>query len=147
MAEISRFHSLRLGSFQLGISAMHKSRLGGIVIDCNSDDYERDVDFWSGALGLDAVREAEDPRYVDLRGDAARVGVLVQKVDHPSRVHLDIETDDCRAEVARLEALGAKQIADIRDWTVMEAPSGHRFCVVPADGGQLAADANQWNED
>ena len=124
---------------------MHKSRLGGIVIDCNSDDFERDVEFWSNALGLDAVPEAQDPRYVDLKGEAARIGVLMQKVNHPSRVHLDIETDDCRAEVARLEALGAKAIAEIRDWTVMEAPSGHRFCVVPANGEQLAGGANQWD--
>ena len=126
---------------------MHKSRLGGVVIDCNSNDYERDVAFWANALGMEAVREAEDPRYVDLVGDVAGIGVLLQQVDHPSRVHLDIETDDCSAEVSRLKALGAKQIADIRDWTVMEAPSGHRFCVVPADRGQLEANANQWDED
>jgi len=34
--------------------------------------------------------------------------IEVQKVEHPSRVHLDIETDDIQAEVRRLEALGAK---------------------------------------
>ncbi len=135
------------GLFQQRVTAMHKSRLGGIVIDCNSNDYERDVEFWSHALGLDAAHEVEDPRYVDLIGDAARIGVLLQKVDHPSRVHLGIETDDCAAEVARLEALGAEQITDIRDWTVMEAPSGHRFCVVPAARGQLASNANQWDDD
>ena len=125
---------------------MHKSRLGAIVIDCNSDDFDRDVEFWSNALGLDAVPEAQDPRYVDLKGEATSVGVLVQKVDHPSRVHLDIETNNCRAEVARLEVLGARQIAEIRDWTVKEAPSGHRFCVVPADDGHLATGANRWDD-
>jgi hypothetical protein len=56
--------------------------------------------------------------------------IEVQKVDHDSRVHLDIETDDIEAEVNRLEELGARRIADIRSWVVMEAPTGQRFCVV-----------------
>ena len=55
----------------------------------------------------------------------------MQKVDHPSRVHLDIEADDIEAEVRRLERLGAKRIDAIRSWVVLEAPTGHRFCVVP----------------
>ena len=36
--------------------------------------------------------------------------IEVQTVDHPSRVHLDIETDDIEAEVRRLEGLGAKTV-------------------------------------
>ena len=53
-------------------------------------------------------------------------------MEHPSRVHLDIESDDIPAEVARLEALGARKVAEIRTWVVMEAPTGHRFCVIRA---------------
>ena len=33
--------------------------------------------------------------------------VQIQRVDHESRVHLDIETDDIPAEVERLTKLGA----------------------------------------
>ena len=106
------------------------SRLGGIVIDCNSDDFERDVAFWAEALGLEARQEGEDPRYVDLIGDGGGIDVLVQKVEHHPRIHLDIAATDRVAEVERLKALGAVPVADIRNWTVMEAPSGHRFCVV-----------------
>jgi hypothetical protein len=54
----------------------------------------------------------------------------VQTVTHPSRVHLDIESTDVEAEVARLEALGARRVAQIHTWWVMEAPTGQRFCVV-----------------
>jgi hypothetical protein len=43
-------------------------------------------------------------------------------VSHPSRVHLDIESDDVDAEAARLEQLGAKRVEKIRTWWVMEAP-------------------------
>ena len=47
-------------------------------------------------------------------------------------MHLDIESDDIPAEVARLEKLGAKRVAEVRTWVVMEAPTGHRFCVIRA---------------
>jgi hypothetical protein len=59
-------------------------------------------------------------------------------------VHLDIETDDIEAEVRRLEKLGAQEVERIRDWVVMEAPTGHRFCVVPPQRSQFAAEANRW---
>ena len=49
---------------------------------------------------------------------------------HKSRVHLDIETDNIDAEVNRLMNIGAKVIKKLARWVVMEAPTGHRFCVV-----------------
>jgi hypothetical protein len=70
--------------------------------------------------------------------------VEVQAVAHPSRVHLDIETDDIEAEVRRLEALGARRIAQIRTWWVMQAPTGQRFCVVRALSARFASEANSW---
>lgn len=71
--------------------------------------------------------------------------ILLQKVPHSSRVHLDIEADDVEAEVARLEGLGAKRIEKIKTSWVMEAPTGHRFCVVrPQRDGVMPADANEW---
>jgi hypothetical protein len=71
--------------------------------------------------------------------------IEVQKVAHPSRVHLDIETDNIEAEVARLEKLGAKRIAFVRErWWVMEAPSGHRFCVVPMPKKSGRQKPNTW---
>ena len=71
--------------------------------------------------------------------------IEVQQVDHPSRVHLDIETDDIEAEVRRLEGVGARRIADIRRWVVMEAPTGQRFCVVRAGRANFAEQANTWD--
>ncbi len=126
---------------------MHKSRLAAVVLDCLSDDLERDARFWAGALGWDVkpLREAQDPRYLDLDTPENLPKVLLQKVDHPSRAHLDIETDDIDAEVARLEELGAKRIAQVRTWWVMEAPSGHRFCVVRPQRDNFEAGAKQWS--
>ena len=37
-------------------------------------------------------------------------------MSHPSRVHLDIETDDIDAEVKRLEKLGATFAAEASTW-------------------------------
>ncbi len=68
----------------------------------------------------------------------------MQKVDHPSRVHLDIETDNIEAEVERLEKLGAKRVVKIHSWWVMEAPTGQRFCVVNIKRSEFATEANLW---
>lgn len=125
---------------------MHKSQLAGFIIDCQTDDLDAAAAFWSKALGLETAPEdspAED-LYVLLKTRPEEVHLEVQKVDHPSRVHLDIETDDIEAEVTRLEALGAKRLADIRGWVVMEAPTGQRFCVVKPVRANFDRDANTW---
>jgi hypothetical protein len=59
-------------------------------------------------------------------------------------IHPDFETDDVEAEVARLEALGARVKARIRRHVVMEAPSGHAFCVVPVRRGDFPTGAVEW---
>ena len=126
---------------------MHKSRLGVIVIDCEVDDIGEAESFWSRALGCAAER-SEDPadaNYVKLATPEAEVQILLQKVDHPSRVHLDIETDDIEAEAERLESLGARKVKRLPRWWVMEAPSGQRFCVVSPQRSTFDEGANRWD--
>jgi hypothetical protein len=125
---------------------MHKSRLAGFIIDCNTDDLPAAAEFWSGALGMEAgsLPAEEGDKYVRLVDPRDRLQIEVQSVSHPSRVHLDIETDDVEAEVRRLERLGAKKVEKIRTWWVMEAPTGQRFCVVRARGSSFAAEARAW---
>jgi predicted enzyme related to lactoylglutathione lyase len=124
---------------------MHKSRLCAFVIDCEVNDLDAATRFWSAAVGRPAKPAAPDsPTYRTLDTRADEPILLVQQVEHPSRIHLDIESDDIEAEVARLEALGARRIAKVQTWWVMEAPSGHRFCVVRPQRGPLGDDANQW---
>lgn len=85
---------------------MHKSRLAGFIIDCETDDLERAADFWSAALGLPVkpLATGSSPNYRTLAGPADQVHVEVQKVEHPSRVHLDIEADDVEADASSGEA-------------------------------------------
>jgi predicted enzyme related to lactoylglutathione lyase len=124
---------------------MHKSRLGGLIIDCRTDDLGGAAAFWGGALGLAALPVAPgDPNYVGFDNGPNGLDIEVQKVAHESRVHIDIETDDIEAEVARLEELGAKRIKRYPRWMVMEAPTGQRFCVVDIQTANFAEEANAW---
>ena len=126
---------------------MHKSKLVTAVIDCQTEDLTVATQFWSAALGRKA-EPSDDPaveKYVLVGSGKEELIVLLQKVPHASRVHLDIEADDIEAEVARLETFGAKRIEKIKTWWVMEAPTGHRFCVVrPQRNGVMPSDANEW---
>ena len=127
---------------------MHKSRLAGFIIDCRTDELDQAARFWSQALGysLKPSSSAEDTGYRLLDTPADDLHIEVQKVQHPSRVHLDIEADDIEAEVKRLEKLGAKRVAKVRTWWVMEAPTGQRFCVVRVQRSDFAENANTWAE-
>jgi hypothetical protein len=110
---------------------MHRSRLSGFIIDCEGTDPQQAATFWGAALGMQTLG-ADGDSYVRLDAAARDLTVEVQRVAHPSRVHLDIEADDVEAEVGRLEALGARRVEQVRTWWVMEAPTGQRFCVVRA---------------
>jgi Zn-finger nucleic acid-binding protein len=122
---------------------MHHSRLCAFVIDCQTEELDGAAAFWGRALGKAVAPVSE--KFSTYRGLQVRDDepmMLLQQVGHPSRVHLDIETDDVEAEVARLEALGAKKVEFVKRWWVMEAPTGHRFCVVKPQRGPLAGKAN-----
>jgi hypothetical protein len=111
---------------------MHRSRLSSVVIDC-------------GEAGPLLTR---NERFSSLRGRIGGEGALyvgLQQVPIRERaIHLDIETDDVEAEVARLERLGARVKARIRRHVVMESPSGHAFCVVPVQRGDFPVGAVEW---
>jgi predicted enzyme related to lactoylglutathione lyase len=125
---------------------MHKSKLGGFIIDCQTSDLESAAGFWGSALGM-PVRElpgSEGELYQRLEDAQHGLHIEVQKVEHPSRVHLDIEADDIEAEVRRLEKLGAKRVQAVKTWWVMEAPTGQRFCVVQVTSPDFERKASAW---
>ncbi len=124
---------------------MHRSRVGCIVIDCQTDDLSEPLAFWSQALGAPGDVD-QDGKYAKLDMPSGSPAVLLQAVDHPARVHLDVETDDKDGERERLTALGATEVARVKGWIVMEAPTGHRFCIVGPQGGDFPARAAEWGE-
>ena len=125
---------------------MHKSKLAGFIIDCQTADLAAAASFWSGALGMqvEALPGSEGQTYARLADPSKALNIEVQTVDHPSRVHLDIETDDIEAEVGRLEALGATRIKNVHTWVVMQAPTGQRFCVVRQSSPAFESTAGKW---
>jgi hypothetical protein len=124
---------------------MHKSRLGNIVIDCHTNDLLPQAQFWSAALGypLPEDLDATGP-FIQLATPPGEVQVIIQRVGHEPRVHLDIETDSIASEVARLQQLGAKVVERKDEWIIMQAPSGHRFCVGKPYRGGFAEGAGVW---
>ena len=124
---------------------MHRSRLSTVYIDSSEDQADAGVAFWSGALGMESAHSGDpDNPYTRLEGTADRIEVNLQRVNDTSRFHLDIETDDVEAEVERLKALGATRKEKIEEWWVMEAPSGHLFCVVPIHTDAFDQKARTW---
>lgn len=128
----------------------HRSRLAGFIIDCQTEDLAGAAGFWSQALGLGIVDpdEGGENKYARLEPGRGGLHIEVQRVEHPSRVHLDIESDDIEAEVRRLTALGAREVSRPQHgrWVVLEAPTGQRFCVVQPHGGAMLdpADSHRW---
>src|SRR5260370_42417136 len=107
---------------------MRHGRLAAVLIDGQTADVDQAARFWGEALGRPV-----DPDHPGTRGPYRMLEtppdepiVQIQQVSHESRVHIDIETDDLAAEVARLEALGAKVADRLERWVVMEAPTGQR---------------------
>ena len=126
---------------------MHYSRLCAVLIDCRTDDIDAAARFWGEALGRPVDNDHPGTRgpYRMLETPPDEPIVQIQRVDHDSRVHLDIETDDIPAEVARLEALGAKVVDRLERWVVMQAPTGQRFCVVRVQRPGFPKNASRWD--
>jgi predicted enzyme related to lactoylglutathione lyase len=101
--------------------------------------------FWSQALGWRHDDEHSDPDEIVLAqpGGSADSGLLPfllfirvpEAKQVKNRLHLDLRPDDQAAEVARLEALGARRVSvgqvDVT-WVVMADPDGNEFCVLSA---------------
>ena len=125
---------------------MHRSRLCALLIDCKTADVDGAARFWGDALGrpLDLAHPSSRGNYRMLATPPDEPIVEIQRVEHDSRVHIDIETDDIPAEVARLTALGAKVVSRLERWVVMEAPTGQRLCVVRVQRPGFPKNATVW---
>ena len=126
---------------------MHRSRINGLLIDCKTDDIDTAAHFWAEALGrpIDPNHPGSRGNYRMLETPPDELSVQIQRVDHESRVHIDIETDDIAAEVARLEKLGATIDERMERWVVMRAPTGQRFCVVRVQRVGFPKNASTWD--
>lgn len=119
----------------------HHSKMCAVLFDVEGGIFDDVTTFWAAALKREVKRDSSG-RYAGLPGD---LDVIVQNAN-PGRegMHIDIETDDVDAEVARLEALGAVKREKVENWWVMVAPGGQPFCVVPVQSKNWPEGAVEW---
>ena len=104
--------------------------------------------FWQAALGWRRTHDEDDEVVLEPPQGSPEDGVapdlLFLRVPEDkaikNRLHLDLRPKDQAAEVARLEALGARR-ADVGQgaavsWVVMADPDGNEFCVLRALTGE-----------
>jgi predicted enzyme related to lactoylglutathione lyase len=130
----------------------HRSRLVHFVIDV--DDLEAALRFWAAALDATEEELPEQSRlvYRRLQLPDNEIRILLQlthdEKTSKERMHLDIETDDVDAEVARLKALGATTYDHQQergyDFWVMRDPWGNEFCVLQLEFPDLLSRRQPW---
>jgi hypothetical protein len=109
---------------------MYRSRIGIVLIDHQESDWAQALAFWSGVRGVEPFGDEDTYRKL---GSIGEVALESQRTGQgtPPRIHLDIETDDVGAEVARVVGLGATVLEERDGYTVLLDPGGLVFCVVP----------------
>jgi Glyoxalase-like domain len=125
----------------------HFSRLSKVVIDVAPADHDRELAFWQAATGRAMTQFERYPEYHGAGRHGEDFWLLFQRLGAgPSRLHVDIHTDDLAAEVARLEGLGAERVQQVHAWWVLRDPAGMLFCVIPEPPGSLDdSNAQRWD--
>lgn len=113
----------------------HRSRVRHVCLDAPAARYDDEGAFWSTVLEQPLGQAIRD-EFVRLNVSADQIpgsGLLLQRLgesEGPVRAHLDVGTDDRRAETARHVALGAREGAAHEWWTTMTDPVGAPYCLV-----------------
>ena len=90
---------------------MHRSRVSTFLIDVRRDEAAEATGFWASALGVKTSMPPGEPQFTVLEDAIPGYVTAIQSIDDAPRYHLDIETDDVAAEVARLAGLGAVEVS------------------------------------
>ena len=61
-----------------------------------------------------------------------------------SMVQLFVSVDDVPAYLKQAEELGASVVSRLERWVVVQAPTGHRFCVVRVQRPGFPKNASAW---
>jgi predicted enzyme related to lactoylglutathione lyase len=120
----------------------------GLRVQCltiDSADPDALAAFWAAALGWRRTHDEPDEVVIEPPAGSAEDGVVPDLLfglvpetkSGKNRLHLDLRPDDQDAEVARLEALGARRTSVGQDdaevtWVVLADPEGNEFCVLRA---------------
>jgi Glyoxalase-like domain len=107
--------------------------------------------FWEATLGWRRTFEKDDEVVLEPPEGSPEDGIVPdllflrvpEQKAGKNRLHIDLRPDDQAAEVARVEALGARRVdvgqGQDASWVVMADPGGNEFCVLRAiTAGELA---------
>ncbi|CUR59125.1 conserved hypothetical protein [metagenome] len=106
-----------------------------VFLDTPAPAFEEAVAFWSAVTGWQpSERRGEDGRFLTLLPAAGSAYVKMQAVDGAAGLHLDLDSSDRPAAVARSYELGATHAWTYHDVEVMRSPGGFVFCHTLVDG-------------
>lgn len=106
-----------------------------VFLDTPAPAFEEAVAFWSAVTGWQpSERRGEDGQFLTLLPRAGAAYVKMQAVDGPAGVHLDLDSTDRPAVVARARELGATPAWTYHDVEVMRSPGGLVLCHTLVDG-------------
>ena len=126
------------------VGGMHRSRIGIVLID-HAAQHDAALAFWAGVTGV-TPRPTGDVPYSSI-GPIGSLNLEVQRLGEgtPSRIHLDIESDNPPAEIDRLIGLGATVVERKQEFAILQDPGGLVFCVVPVQTGErFEREATSW---
>jgi predicted enzyme related to lactoylglutathione lyase len=115
-------------------------RIQSVCVDCH--DAPALASFWEAVLGWRRTYESADEIVLEPPAGSPEDGVAPDLLFLPvpdsktvkNRLHIDLRPDDQAAEVARIEALGARRVdigqAPDVSWVVLADPEGNEFCVL-----------------
>ena len=113
---------------------MHRILLREVIVDVPSAALEPTRRFWSQALAATPRTVGDQGEFTSLDDAVALPHVAVQDVGSTAaRYHLDLESDDVDAEVARLVRLGGTEVSRSNGLVVVADPAGLLICVLPPE--------------
>lgn len=122
-------------------------RWTGAVLDLPADLIETADTFWSQALGWEVGNSWRDhPEFHQLVPQHGDSYVLVQCIDGPPRVHLDLYAEDVPYVSDWMVRNGARLGERYAHWQVLTSPTGFEFCVVQFDDERDRPGAQAWPE-
>jgi len=91
--------------------------------------------FWAAVVGGE-VAEGANEQWAQVHSKGSPMLLFLQVPEGKTaknRCHIDLDTDDLEAEVARLVGLGAERVYSKDEWGVqwstLRDPQGNEFCV------------------
>ncbi|SDR76517.1 hypothetical protein SAMN04488543_0376 [Friedmanniella luteola] len=118
---------------------MHRILLREVIVDVPSAALDASRRFWAEALAASPRVVGDAGEFTSLDDAAALPHVAVQDVGTtPARYHLDLESDDVDAEVARLVRLGGTEVCRGDGLVVVADPAGLLLCVLPPESDEFA---------